>query len=273
LTATWLLPVALIPGTWNQRDFPPASPGPQGPQTLPFVVPGMGTETGSGRRDSLEVTPSSSDSSTIPVSSIPESIRDSTTIFSPPHSAGPSLSSPLPPLPPPIESAPSESPNAEHLQPSSSNLPRPGPLPLSPPPSPTHVTSPSSDIPSETLPPSAPSQRTIPLPDHSSVLYESRFRALPNLPSDVVDEEPYLQRFDSVLSPPPAPSPRTIPLPDVEDRHQSTTGVAVGSAKSKRKERSKFDEKEREPERKLWRLGSRRGSEKVSMKEKGVVPK
>jgi hypothetical protein len=90
----------------------------------------------------------------------------------------------------------------------------------------------------------------------------------------VGNEEPYLQRFRSVLSPlPAAPSPRTVPLPDVEDQHKSMMGVAASSAKSKRKEGAKFDEKERKPETKTWRLGSKHGTEKVSMKGTGVAPK
>ncbi|KAF9032078.1 hypothetical protein BJ165DRAFT_1320395, partial [Panaeolus papilionaceus] len=43
LTATWLLPIALIPGTWKEYDFPkspsPASPIPLPPVDLPSSPP------------------------------------------------------------------------------------------------------------------------------------------------------------------------------------------------------------------------------------------
>ena len=38
LTATWILPVALIPGTWHDTDFP-KSPTPNSPTPLPQFRP------------------------------------------------------------------------------------------------------------------------------------------------------------------------------------------------------------------------------------------
>ncbi|THV04728.1 hypothetical protein K435DRAFT_574992, partial [Dendrothele bispora CBS 962.96] len=41
LSATWLLPIALIPGTWQQYDFPEVTPGPPSTGTpIPGTTPG-----------------------------------------------------------------------------------------------------------------------------------------------------------------------------------------------------------------------------------------
>ncbi|KAF9559235.1 hypothetical protein CPC08DRAFT_637989, partial [Agrocybe pediades] len=58
LTATWLLPIALIPGTWHENDFP-ISPG----SAKPIPLPSLGyyfSETGSSSPSSTATpTPSS----------------------------------------------------------------------------------------------------------------------------------------------------------------------------------------------------------------------
>ncbi|PPQ97233.1 hypothetical protein CVT26_000758 [Gymnopilus dilepis] len=92
LSATWLLPVALIPGTWKSSDFP-TSPSQGTPAPLPAPTP-------SSPPTSLPTTPSS------PPTSVPTS--PTTTPSSPPPTTSPTPtpSSPAPASPTPTTPAP-----------------------------------------------------------------------------------------------------------------------------------------------------------------------
>jgi len=219
LTATWLLPVALIPGTWNERDFPPSSPAPWAPPTLPFVFPepdvSLSPSVGQGTGPhTTSPGPSGSALPSLPMTPEPVANLDPSP---PPPVLRPSLPTSLPsPIP---ASSPPQSPHIE-LQP---YPPSPSQLQPSPPltylylyASPTSLTSPPPQLPSGSAPP-APSPRTIPLPEpHHPGLGSSRFRPLPDLPHDT-DDLHLIHRLESESPPPPPPpSPPTIPLPDIE---------------------------------------------------------
>ena len=233
LTATWILPVALIPGTWNERDFPPASPGPQDPPSLPFSLPGAGPGPIPGSAGDTNVHHGASSSSFPSLPTTPGAAATADHLSTP---------VPRPLLTPPT--SPSLSPSPIRSSPPPEPHPSPQLYPTSPPTTFTPVSSPASPaplsppLPSAVLPP-APNGRTIPLPEphHSPGLDPSRFRSLPDLPGDLGGVH-HLQPE----SPPPAPTPRTIPLPDIEDRPKR-------SRKGKGKGREKVDGMER----KFWK--------------------
>ncbi|KAF8069871.1 hypothetical protein FPV67DRAFT_1779390 [Lyophyllum atratum] len=144
LTATWLLPVALIPGTWQAEEFPPASPPEQGPTPLPPTSPPPVSSP------SLPTSPTPA-----PPSSPPPS--------SPPISPAPTPSDPRIPVQLPPSSPPPSSP----LPPRSPAPPTQEPTPpTSPPTSPRpELPQASEPLPPWVLPPPPPSPPKIPLPE------------------------------------------------------------------------------------------------------------
>ncbi|KAF8951107.1 hypothetical protein BDZ97DRAFT_1889732 [Flammula alnicola] len=161
LTATWLLPIALIPGTWHERDFP-TSPTQGSPAPLPPMSP-----SSSGSPSLLPTSPPTSPNTSLPTSpSLPPT--------STPGSASISLASSSPP---PITSPGLSSFSLSPLSPTSprSNLSRTVPIPVAPlpvdvppiPPTPTPLEVPlGSPLMAQLL--NGPVISTVPLPDEDA---------------------------------------------------------------------------------------------------------
>ncbi|RXW24311.1 hypothetical protein EST38_g1537 [Candolleomyces aberdarensis] len=183
LSATWLLPIALIPGTWYEYSFP-KSPAPPQPAPLPPVdnTPTSGAPT--------ESTPST------PAPSVPPTPAPSTPAPTLPSSPTPE---PAPTLPPTPNPEPIPEPSPETPVPPAPSLPPSGgeESPIEPPP-----TSPPAPIP---LPPEDGDSDVLPDPPSSPP------------PSRKVPSSPKVPR--SPKSPPSSPFPTPgSPLEEDKDR-------------------------------------------------------
>ncbi|RDB16342.1 hypothetical protein Hypma_003051 [Hypsizygus marmoreus] len=153
LTATWLLPVALIPGTWDERDFPVSSPPPQSPVPLPPVQ----DPTPSPVQAPAPV-PGTPSTPTSPPCQQPPATPAPTTPAPPPTPA------PIPPPPPtPATPAPTQpQPQPAPTQPTTpTRLPELQPQPV--------VLVASEPLPPWVPPPPPPSPPKIPLPEIDEV--------------------------------------------------------------------------------------------------------
>lgn len=223
LTATWLLPVALIPSTWNEADFPPASPRP--PESTGVLPPDLDVATPSIPRPlSVRFQPM-----VLPFPT-PETTPDSTSKSLPPlHHPGPSpslnlhLSSPSPSYPsslmafgtpmseihPPSLASPPVISGSPYPTPSSSS---PSPPPWSPALSPSVYISPNSQPP---------------------YFWPSPAASLSLTPNDVPPVSASGQELWVTSSPPPAPTPQTISLPRV-DRQLTSSRISPQVSRSHR---------------------------------------
>ncbi|KAG6838979.1 hypothetical protein C0991_006887 [Blastosporella zonata] len=173
LTATWLLPVALIPSTWDANDFPPPSPLPHPASPLPPIGP---TSPSSAPQQNPNVplpTPPPSPPFVLPS-------QPSTPAHLPARLQSPALSfmtaptsplqSPYPYLSPPLP-VPSAIPELMYY-----TNPILSPLHLaSPYPSPHTLPHASEPLPPWVLPPPPPSPKTITLPELEEEVGTPRF--------------------------------------------------------------------------------------------------
>ncbi|KAG5635050.1 hypothetical protein H0H81_012609 [Sphagnurus paluster] len=153
LTSTWLLPVALIPSTWEERNFPPASPPEQAstplpPATNPSLPPGSPSPTSPAPAYSPPASAPNSPAASTPTSPLPDS-----------------GSTPTPPL---LIQLPRLSPAQSYSSPVVQEL-TPPPSAASPLPQfPSQLLEASEPLPLWVQPPPPPSPPTIPLPETES---------------------------------------------------------------------------------------------------------
>ncbi|GLB44968.1 hypothetical protein LshimejAT787_1900460 [Lyophyllum shimeji] len=157
LTATWLLPVALIPGTWEARDFPPPSPPEQTPSPLPAP---SSPPPASPPPAPAPTTPAPAPPSPLPLPPPPPapSPPTSTSPPPPPQSPRPQPQPPTTSLPSPPQTP--QTPAQPARSPPPSSTPTPSSLPL-----PVVLAGPSDPLPPWVPPPPPPSPPKIPLPD------------------------------------------------------------------------------------------------------------
>ncbi|KAG6914852.1 hypothetical protein DXG01_014951 [Tephrocybe rancida] len=162
LTATWLLPVALIPSTWDAREFPPPSPPPQPDQPLPPTDQPTPSPPSSPTAP-LPTPPASPPSAPSPQPTIPVQLpmglqSPALSFVTAPTSPLQSPSPYLPLLLPTATSNPAHSPRYE--------TPAMSPIQLaSPYPSPPALPHASEPLPPWVPPPPPPNPPTIPLPE------------------------------------------------------------------------------------------------------------
>ncbi|KAF8800963.1 hypothetical protein BYT27DRAFT_7174876 [Phlegmacium glaucopus] len=252
LTATWILPVALIPGTWYEQDFP-KSPSPSSPIPLPrplsmqsFIPP---TPTDHDIPTSLYATPMSSVAFGSPALPPPTAINgENWELDSSLASSSPSWSLYSPPLlPPPLHisspthyptTIPPNSPNSLYFTPTPTptlqeplTLNNPSSVPSSPRSRTAHSNSrvgSSSPLINNIPPPIAiynaippPPSPTTPTPTPISIPIAPTPTELPPVPP----ERPFSPKLINRLL--RGPVLQTVPLPDVDDV-DGGIGVGVG---------------------------------------------
>ncbi|KAG6860046.1 hypothetical protein C0995_016502 [Termitomyces sp. Mi166 len=211
LTATWLLPIALIPSTWEANDFPP-SPA----SSLNQYLPAFGSF------------PSSSTPQPSPAAPLP----------TPPYTP-PSKDTPRPEIPVQIPTeqplSPAQSFVTALTSPLQSPAPAPAPLsylPLAPTPAPLSY-----------LPLASPASSPVYSPNtnttNADVRLLSPIRLVSPYPSPSLPSLPHASEpLPPWIPPPPPPSPPTIPLPDIEEEVEVETprfGMRVlGQVKARR---------------------------------------